>query len=99
MGKVTGRILGKGNSQPISNALKAELAAREEMRDDVIDTLDITPVTDLSGAHRRMLYRSVKQSLRLDADVVAWFKDAGDGCRTRINRALREYVESYSKRA
>lgn len=47
-----------------------------------------------------MLYRPVKQqlSLRLDADVVAWFKDAGDGYQTRINRALREYVESHSQK-
>ncbi|MDI7775310.1 BrnA antitoxin family protein [Asticcacaulis sp. EMRT-3] len=53
------------------------------------------------GARRGMLYRPVKQplSLRLDADVVARFKDAGDGYQTRINRALREYVENHSKRA
>ena len=90
----------KGNSEPMSEALKAELAALEAMPDDTIDTSDIAPVSDWSSARRGMLYRPIKQqlSLRLDADVVAWFKDAGDGYQTRINRALREYVESHSKR-
>ena len=90
----------KGNSEPMSEALRAELAALEAMPDDTIDTSDIAPVSDWSSARRGMLYRPVKQqlSLRLDVDVVAWFKDAGDGYQTRINRALREYVESHSKR-
>jgi len=29
-------------------------------------------------------------SLRLDADVVEWFKRAGEGWQTRINRELRK---------
>ena len=90
----------KGNSEPMSEVLQAELAALEAMPDDTIDTSDIAPVSDWSGARRGMLYRPVKQqlSLRLDADVVAWFKDAGEGYQTRINRALREYVESHSQK-
>lgn len=90
----------KGNSEPMSEVLQAELVALEAMPDDTIDTSDIAPVSDWSGARRGMLYRPVKQqlSLRLDADVVAWFKDAGDGYQTRINRALREYVESHSQK-
>jgi len=34
----------------------------------------------------------VKQavSLRLDADVLAWLKKAGEGYQTRANRILRE---------
>jgi len=37
------------------------------------------------------LYRPVKKpvTLRLDADVLAWFKKQGPGYQTRINRALR----------
>jgi uncharacterized protein (DUF4415 family) len=37
------------------------------------------------------LYRPLKKSvtLRLDADVLAWFKRGGRGYQTRINRALR----------
>ncbi len=37
-------------------------------------------------------YRPVKRkvSLRLDADVLAWFQRKGRGYQTRINRVLRE---------
>ncbi|MEI9903438.1 MAG: BrnA antitoxin family protein [Asticcacaulis sp.] len=93
----------KGNSEPMSEALKAELAALEAMPDESIDTSDISPVTDWMNAKRGMLYRPIKQalSLRLDADVIDWFKAAGgnggEGYQTRINRALREYVESHRK--
>jgi uncharacterized protein (DUF4415 family) len=40
-------------------------------------------------------YKPVKKSvtLRLDADVIAWFKKAGSGYQTRINRTLREWVK------
>jgi uncharacterized protein (DUF4415 family) len=32
-------------------------------------------------------------SLRLDADVIAGFRATGDGWQTRINSALREWLE------
>jgi uncharacterized protein (DUF4415 family) len=37
------------------------------------------------------LFRPIKKpvTLRLDADVLAWFKRQGQGYQTRINRALR----------
>ena len=45
-------------------------------------------------AERGEFYRPVKEqiTLRLDKDVIAWFKAGGDGYQTRINEALREYV-------
>ena len=36
-------------------------------------------------------------TLRLDADVVAWFKKQGKGYQTRINRSLRERMLSERK--
>jgi len=40
------------------------------------------------------LYRPIKKpvTLRLDADVLAWFKRQGRGYQTRINRALRKVM-------
>ena len=32
-------------------------------------------------------------SLRLDPDIVDWFKEKGRGYQTRMNEALREYIE------
>ena len=46
-------------------------------------------------------YRPVKQqvSLRLDADVLAWFRREGRGYQTRINRALRKVMREERKGA
>jgi uncharacterized protein (DUF4415 family) len=40
------------------------------------------------------LYRPIKKpvTLRLDADVLAWFKKQGRGYQTRINQALRRVM-------
>ena len=46
-------------------------------------------------------YRPIKRplSLRVDADIVEWFQRQGQGYQTRMNLALREYVERRHKRA
>jgi len=40
------------------------------------------------------LYKPIKKpvTLRLDADVLAWFRKQGRGYQTRINRALRKVM-------
>lgn len=87
------------SSEPMSQALLDELSALEAMADTDIDTSDMAEVTDWSGAEQGRFYRPVKQllSVRLDADVVAWFRSSGAGYQTRINAALREYVQSHRK--
>jgi len=44
-------------------------------------------------------YKPLKKpvTLRLDADVLAWFKKKGPGYQTRINRALRTFVKEHAK--
>ena len=37
-------------------------------------------------------------TLRLDPDVLAWFKNAGRGYQTRINAVLRAFVEAQEHR-
>jgi uncharacterized protein (DUF4415 family) len=37
----------------------------------------------------------VSTTVRLDADVLAWFKSQGPGYQTRINEALRLVVERH----
>jgi len=46
------------------------------------------------------LYRPLKKpvTLRLDADVIAWFKKEGRKYQTRINAALRTVMEREMKR-
>ena len=45
------------------------------------------------------LYRPLKKpvTLRLDADVLAWFKKEGSRYQTRINSALRKVMEREMK--
>jgi uncharacterized protein (DUF4415 family) len=78
----------------ITPTMRAELKRLASMKDEDIDTRDIPEVTDWSGAVRGGFYRPVKQAvtIRLDADVLEWFRSQGDGYQTRMNQALREYV-------
>ena len=41
----------------------------------------------------------VKQivTIRLDVDMLEWFKSAGPGYQTRINQVLREYMETTAR--
>jgi uncharacterized protein (DUF4415 family) len=71
-----------------------ELRDLKAMNDADIDTSDIPEIVDWSGAERGRFYRPVKQlvTIRLDADVVAWFKKLDRKYQTAVNRALREYM-------
>ena len=91
----------KGNPEPLTPELQAELDALAAMPDSQIDTAEMPPIADWTHAVRGPFYRPIKRSLslRVDADVVDWFRRQGQGYQTRMNLALREYVESHSKRA
>lgn len=73
-----------------------ELRNVRDRSDSDIDTDDIPEVTDWSDARRGRFYRPVKKqiTLRLDADVLAWFRAQGNRYQTRINEALREYIRN-----
>jgi len=75
----------------MSPELAAELAALEAMPDETIDTSETPEVRDWSGAEVGRFYRprKVQRSLRIDADVVAWFESQGVGHLTRMNQTLR----------
>lgn len=85
----------KKESKKLASKLEKELAALDAMRDEDIDLSDVPEVTDWSAAGRGKFYRPVKEqvTLRLDADVLHWFKQSGSGYQTRINAALRQFVE------
>ncbi len=62
-----------------------------------IDTMDIPEVLDWSGAVRSGFFRPRKEAItiRLDADILAWFKghaEGGRGYQSEINRVLRQHV-------
>jgi uncharacterized protein (DUF4415 family) len=68
----------------------------KKQADAEIDTSDI-PELDRSffdGAKLRLPRGKQAVSLRLDRDVIDWFKRQGRGYQTKINAVLRAYVEA-----
>ena len=70
--------------------------ARQEDKD--IDTSDIAEL-DQDFFRQADLRVPAKQAvtIRLDADVLAWFKDQGAGYQTRINQLLRQYMQAQQR--
>ncbi len=96
--------MNKAGSRLPARTRSAELEALAALPEGEIDLSDIPEVRDWSDAKRGLFYRPVKKqlTLRLDADVVAWFKGharGGRGYQTDINRALREYVQQRQNRS
>jgi len=87
--------------EPATRDISAELAVIDAMTDDQIDLSDAPEIRDFSGFKRGLFYRPEKQTvtIRLDADVVAWFKGAEPKYQTAVNRVLREYMLSHARSA
>jgi len=90
----------KEPSKSLTAEQKAQIEALAALPDEAINTNDIPEVKDWSSARRGVFYRPLKQqiTLRLDADLIDWFKQhhpKGEGYQTSINRALREYIEHH----
>lgn len=80
---------------------KQQLEYLRNLPDDQIDFSDIPERTDYNGPVYIGLIgaRTGKKSvtIRLDADMVAWFKSQGKGWQTKMNWALRLYYASHRK--
>ena len=76
---------------------KKQLKVLEEMPDSEIDTSDIPEITNWDNAVVGKFYRHIKEpiTIRLDADVVEWFKAQGGKYPSNINKALREYMDHH----
>ncbi len=84
--------------------LQAEAERIAAMREEDIDLSDMPEVLDWSNAVRGKFYRPVKQqvTLRLDADVIDWFKRRkgnARGYQTEINAELRKLMEKERRKA
>lgn len=67
----------------------------DKLTDEEIDTSDIPPLDDsfFAKAKLRMPQAQVSVAMRLDADLLDWFKAQGEEFESLINAALRSYVE------
>ena len=81
--------------------LEKQLEALAAMKDEDIDLSDIPEIQDLAGFERGKFFRPVKLpvTLRLDADVLVWFKGHHPKYQTAINTALREYIHSHRRKS
>ena len=83
--------------------MRREIEALKKLPDDQIDTSDIPVMTDEEWNSRThyigLHYRPGKKSvtIRLDKDMVAWFKKQGKGWQTKMNWVLRLYFASHPK--
>ena len=74
------------------------------MRDGDIALTPEHPEADVLHIVRAIVRRGLKPippkasiSLRVDVDVLDWFKSAGPGYQTRMNAVLRAYKEAAAK--
>jgi uncharacterized protein (DUF4415 family) len=87
------------NGNEISDARRERLAQLAARPEEAIDTSDIpeAPAETWDAAEIGRFYRPKKEvvTIRLDADILAYFRREAHGTRgyqTAINAALREHV-------
>jgi uncharacterized protein (DUF4415 family) len=82
-----------------SHRSKTDWERLRHMSDRDIDYTDIPETDEKFWANAAVLMPQAKThlSVRLDEDVVDWFKRQGPGYQTRMNAVLRSYVQAVSK--
>ena len=87
-----------------SKQSKTNLERVNALRDEDIDLSDLPEITPEQFA-KAFVRRGLKPvnskeqvTLRLDADVLTWFRSQGKGYQTQINRLLRAYMEESSRK-
>ena len=81
----------------LSDAQKARLDAVAEMPDERIDYSDAPSLPDAVWMKAATELSQTKQqiTLRIDAEVLDFFKHTGKKYQSRINAVLRSYVEAH----
>ena len=85
-------------TKPITDAQRRELERLASLPDARIDFSDAPEVKARpSGIQVARFYRPIKQlvSLRVDAEVLAWFRGRGKKYQTYMNEVLRREMESH----
>ena len=75
--------------------------AIKNIKDKDINYSDIPELDDSFWDNAKIEYPENKKpiTLRVDRDVLEWFKSTGKGYQTRINAILRSYVEAHKHKA
>ncbi len=90
------RARGKSSTNLAGVRAKAET----ELERDIAEDPDFKDVAERWYETAEAIMPAPKKllSLRLDADVIDWFKQQGPGYQTRINAVLRAFVQQAGKR-
>ena len=79
---------------------RLDAMTEEEIERNAADDPDNPPWTEEDWKNARVVWPQGKApvTLRLDKDIIAWFKHQGRGYQTRINAVLRGFVEAQKPR-
>jgi uncharacterized protein (DUF4415 family) len=89
------------SKKPISSKSETDWEKLDTMTDQEIDLSDcpeITPEQFAKAVVRQGLPVNKNKSqvtLRIDSDVLQWFKSQGKGYQTQINSLLRAYMDAH----
>lgn len=85
------------NKNALKNISQTDWDRVDALTDEEIDTSDSPPLGDDFFAHAELRLPESKQTItiRLDKDVLEWYKAQGKGYQTRINAVLRSYMEAH----
>jgi uncharacterized protein (DUF4415 family) len=89
------------NKKPISSNSKTDWARLEGMTDQEIDLTDCSEITSEQFAQAVVRHglpvnkNKAQVTLRIDHEVLEWFKSRGKGYQTQINSLLRAYMEAH----
>lgn len=87
------------NPPPLTDEQRKRLASAAELADSDIDYSDIPRQTETTHWTRPGTLVPIENkqqvTLRLDADVLNFFKETGRRYQSRINAALREYMNTH----
>jgi uncharacterized protein (DUF4415 family) len=88
--------------KPISKKSQTDFTRLDKMKDkdiDLSDAPEITPEMFAKAIVRRGLKPRTKTqlTLRVDSDVLEWYKKQGRGYQTKINMLLRAYMQEHQR--
>jgi len=98
--KPTGTLRFSLDAQSPHTLTPAQRKALRRRTDDEIDYSDLPSQNQVQWTRPGALVPTENKqqlTLRLDADVVAFFKSTGRRYQSRINAALREYMSAHKK--
>ncbi len=83
--------------KPTKYTSKTDWERLDRMNDSEIDYSDIPETDEEFWKNAKLVIpdQKAKISIRLDKDILEWFKAEGKGYQTKINAVLRSYVEAH----